>query len=370
MESHTEDSPVRACDASCFPYKDQVDYERIKLLYQAGRHGLISGILIISCFPFFMFNRVDPQILTIWTFSILAINLPRFFLLRTFNRRLAQNLITAKTVKPWELYFIFGFCASGAAWVTTAFLPYQSDIVLCLFFVAIVQVGINAVVVTMYSSSENMVYLYLAITIIPTILKLFSTAEKPLIIVGMIGIVFFILLIRAVRLSNRNFIKIISLKIENDELSKKDTLTGLWNRRQLYHVVDKLISGSIRHHESFSILLMDIDHFKKYNDTKGHTAGDTLLQKISGLIQRTIREEDFAVRYGGEEFLLILPLATIKEAHEIGKRIQQIIRSETDVSISGGIAAFDASKSFDEMILQADKLLYKAKKYGRDRLLM
>ncbi|WP_022665184.1 GGDEF domain-containing protein [Desulfospira joergensenii] len=368
METHPGEDKKRADESSCFPYRNEVDYERIKLLYQAGRHGLISGILIISCFPFFMINRVDHTILTIWTLMILGVNIPRFFLMRSFYRGLADKTITPQNIKRWEHYFILGFCISGVAWVVTAFLPYSGDIVLCLFFVVVVQVGINAVVVTMYSSSKNMVFLYLAITLIPTDLKIFMTGERPLIVVGIIGIIFFIILIRAVKLHNQKFIKIIRLKIENDELSKKDSLTGLWNRRLLYSAVEKLISRSIRHNESFSILLMDVDYFKKYNDSKGHAAGDALLQKISGLIQRTIREEDFAVRYGGEEFLSILPLAGIHETYAIGERIRKAIKSETNVTISGGVASFEPSKSFDEILVEADKRLYKAKKSGRDRI--
>ena len=355
-------------DTSYFPYRNEVDFERIKLLYQAGRHGLFSGIMIISCFPFFMVSRIDPTILWAWTLMILGVNIPRFFLLRSFFRGLGEHAITEENVKLWENYFIWGFSASGLAWAFTAFLPYSEDIIICLLFVVVVQVGINAVVVTMYASSRKMVLLYLAITLIPTTTKLFLTGERPLIIVGFIGMVFFGILIHAVKLHNRTFVRIIRLKIENDELSQKDTLTGLWNRRRLNTIVEKLISRSNRHEEPFSILLMDIDYFKKYNDTKGHAAGDELLQKISGLIQGTIREEDFAFRYGGEEFLIILPLAGIHEAHAIGERIRKTIKTETGETISGGASSFEPAKSFDEMIVEADKLLYKAKEVGRDRL--
>jgi diguanylate cyclase len=271
-------------------------------------------------------------------------------------------------VKNWEYFFIAGFCASGVLWSSTAFLPYSGDIVVSLLFVVLVQVGISSVIVSMYSSSKNMVLLYLAITLLPPLLRLFMIGDSALMLVGIIGLVFLLILKRAVVQQSQNLIEFISLKIQNDEFSKKDILTGLWNRRQLYDVVEKLVPRCVRHNEIFSIIMMDIDFFKKYNDTRGHAAGDQLLKNISRLIQGAIREEDVAVRYGGEEFLLILSLASTREAYEIGERIRQVVKEKTDVTISGGVATFGAGKTFDEMTLEADKLLYKAKESGRDMI--
>jgi diguanylate cyclase (GGDEF)-like protein len=347
-------------------YQNEIDFERIKILYKAGYNGLIGSFLIITCFPLFMFYRLDHKVLLIWTILIFAVNLPRAALLRAFNSRLKNNLITIDNIKHWENYFIIGFCSSGVLWCSTVFLPYHSDIVICLFFVVLVQVGISAVVASMYSASKKLVRLYFVVTLIPVCLKLFASGSRPLIIVAFIGIVFLAILNRAVTEQSKNLIKIISLKIQNEELSRKDTLTGLWNRRQLSYVVEKLIPHSIRHNEVFSIVLMDIDNFKKHNDTRGHAAGDESLKIISELILNSIRKEDIAVRYGGEEFLLILPLATSTEAYMIGERIRQLVKAKTKVTISGGVSTFSATKSFDEMTVEADNLLYKAKKSGRD----
>ncbi len=368
MQKHLSFDAKKDLDSHLFLYRNEIDFERIKLLYKAGRSGLVSIFLIISLFSIFMENRLDHKVLAIWTILIVVVNLPRVFILRAFYSRVANNLIALNDVKRWEYYFIGGFCVSGVLWSSTAFLPYSSDIVVSLLFVVVVQVGISSVVVSMYSSSKNMVLLYLSITLVPPLLRLFASGDRSLILVGIIGAVFFLILKRAVVQQNRNLIEFISLKIQNDEFSKKDILTGLWNRRQLYDVVKKLIPRSVRHNEIFSVIMMDIDFFKEYNDTRGHVAGDELLQTISRLIQSTIREEDIAVRYGGEEFLLILPLASTQEAYEIGERIRQVVKLKTEVTLSGGIATFAEENSFDEITLEADKLLYKAKESGRDMI--
>lgn len=349
-------------------HQNEVDFERIKLLYQAGYNGLLGGLLIIFFFPVFMYNRLDHQILGAWTLLIASVNLPRFFLLRAFQKGLEKNLITPLNVRRWEAYFIAGFCLSGMIWAMIAFLPYRGDIVICLLFAVIVHVGISAVVVSMYSSSKNMVFLYLTVTLIPTYFRILSTNERPLIVVGLIGFAFYYVLLRAVKMHNHNLVEIIRLKIQNDALSKKDALTGLWNRRQLYHFVEKLIPRAVRHNEIFSILLMDIDFFKNYNDTRGHLAGDVLLQKISALLQKSIRQEDLAVRYGGEEFLVVLPQASLQSAFEIGERIRKSIEAETEVTVSAGISSFDPAKSFDQMAKEADELLYVAKESGKNKV--
>lgn len=350
-------------------YTDTVDSERIKLLYQAGHNGLVGGFLIIFLYPLFVINKLDNNILFVWLLCVLAVNIPRIFLLRSFNKKLLAGQITNSNTKQWENYFIFGFTLSGLVWSTIAFLPYHSDQILCLLFVVLVHVGINAIVVSTYSSSKPMVIIFLSLTLIPTMIKIFSTMNYSLFIVGIIGIAFYIVLYRALHIHNQNLIKIITLKIENEESSRKDSLTGLWNRRQLYEFMDKLISRSIRHNESFVILLMDIDHFKRYNDTRGHTAGDKALIKVSQIITDTIRQEDLAVRYGGEEFLVVSPLTRADAGIIAAERLRIAIKTNTDVTVSGGLVEFDKNISFDQMVLTADSLLYRAKEQGRDRFL-
>ena len=251
MQKYKSFDAKKELDSHFFQYRNEIDFERIKLLYKAGRSGLVSIFLIVALFPLFMVNRLDHKIIAIWTILIIVVNLPRVFILRAFHSRVANNLIALNDVKRWEYYFIGGFCASGVLWSSTAFLPYTGNIVISLLFVVLVQVGISSVIVSMYSSSRNMVLIYLCITLVPPLLRLFVSGDRVLILVGITGVVFLLILTRAVIQQSRNLIEFISLKIQNDEFSKKDILTGLWNRRQLYDVVKKLIPRSVRHNEIF-----------------------------------------------------------------------------------------------------------------------
>ncbi len=112
--------------------------------------------------------------------------------------------------------------------------------------------------------------------------------------------------------------------------------------------------------------MFDIDFFKNYNDTKGHDAGDVLLAKVAEKIAKGCRESDLPTRYGGEEFLLIMPESNIHDAYKAAERIRQNIEESLDVTISAGIALYKKGSSINDLIKKADKALYKAKEYGRN----
>lgn len=164
------------------------------------------------------------------------------------------------------------------------------------------------------------------------------------------------------------------------EMAVRDPLTGLFNRRYLDETLAREIRRAQRHQLSIGVIMMDIDHFKRFNDTYGHDVGDALLREMGKFLSSHIRGSDIACRYGGEEFTLILPGAspteTMKRAQElhIGARQIQILHQGTwlgNVTISVGVATFpDHGKTDDEVIKAADKALFLAKQRGRDRVMM
>lgn len=170
----------------------------------------------------------------------------------------------------------------------------------------------------------------------------------------------------------------------NEELSQArravlvDPLTRLWNRAGGDEFLKRQHQLAAQRGEKFCIGMVDIDHFKKINDTHGHAVGDEVLREVARRILRSIREEDFACRVGGEEFLLVVadPLAT--EALQIAQRIREAVRStpveaqgrSIPVTLSIGLAYFDpATLVTPELVIQrADESLYRAKESGRDRI--
>ena len=153
------------------------------------------------------------------------------------------------------------------------------------------------------------------------------------------------------------------------QLSLVDGLTGLYNHRHLYDVLQKELQRLREHPQHLSLLMLDIDNFKKYNDTYGHQAGDVVLKDLAGLINRSIRSNDMAFRYGGEEFVIFFPETQKQNALLCAERILNLARLHLPTTVSIGLSSFpvDADNP-EELISTADKALYEAKRTGKDRV--
>ncbi len=162
------------------------------------------------------------------------------------------------------------------------------------------------------------------------------------------------------------------------ELSVRDPLTGLHNRRYLVEYIEASIARAARDGGSIGIVMMDIDHFKQYNDTYGHTAGDLLLKQLGSLMLSNMRQGDAACRYGGEEFVLVMPGASLNAATNRANQLSRLIRELhiehhgqvlKNITVSVGTAAYPRDgKTLDDLLKAADAALYRAKEQGRDRV--
>ncbi|MEZ4600994.1 MAG: ABC transporter substrate binding protein [Syntrophotaleaceae bacterium] len=170
--------------------------------------------------------------------------------------------------------------------------------------------------------------------------------------------------------------KTACLQATNQVLQKiaiTDDLTGLYNRGFLLKQLAAKIASVDRQGGDLSIILMDLDYFKRINDTYGHDSGDKVLEQISTILRSCLREKDLVGRYGGEEFLVILPETDLKKgkiiAHRIRKSIQsyQWERENFRTTISGGLVQY-TGESMESLLKRADDLLYQAKNLGRNRM--
>jgi diguanylate cyclase (GGDEF)-like protein len=166
------------------------------------------------------------------------------------------------------------------------------------------------------------------------------------------------------------------LRKQNEELellSSSDALTGLHNRRFLTEQLSKELSRSYRQKSSFTVLMADVDEFKKYNDTHGHPAGDEVLKKVAAILLGGTRSVDCTARYGGEEFAVLLTETTAEEAQEVAERIRTRVEAEEfpgrRITVSIGIAEFPTDGYTAEAVISsADEALYEAKRAGRNRV--
>jgi len=177
------------------------------------------------------------------------------------------------------------------------------------------------------------------------------------------------------RMSNQAGIIIENAQLYSQALVRANTdgLTGLYNHRHFHERIDQEIARGSRFGTMFSLIMLDIDLFKTYNDIYGHLAGDEVLRRIGGDINSAIRSIDLAFRYGGEEFTIILPETRLEDAYKVAERMRKTIESQTSsrampITISLGVASWPTDGVMkEEIITRADAALYRAKQLGRNR---
>lgn len=173
--------------------------------------------------------------------------------------------------------------------------------------------------------------------------------------------------------------ELLQANVKLREMAFRDGLTGLYNYRYFQELMDREVSRSQRYHLALSLILFDIDHFKKVNDTYGHPAGDEVLRQLAELVQETMRITDIVVRYGGEEFAVILPSTDLGGCKVFATRLRRRVEEmemvvngiSIRITISAGVTGYDPTqKQLDKSMLinSADSALYKAKNNGRNRV--
>jgi len=165
------------------------------------------------------------------------------------------------------------------------------------------------------------------------------------------------------------------------QMAITDELTQLYNRRQFYSQLEKEIERTKRYHTPLSLLLLDIDNFKRYNDTYGHVEGDKVLEKLGEIIRNIVRKVDTAYRYGGEEFTVILPETRWIEAYSVADRIRKTFENTAfypkilhgtvtrrHLSMSIGLSEYDSTFNMEDFVRYTDDAMYKAKIRGGNKV--
>ena len=325
---------------------------------------LLSSLFFVN----YLWESVDHTVLGIWYGLTVVFNLARYATFSRFEKISANREQNAINYTFWHNLFFTGVLFSGLLWSVTIFFPFEHDPLRYMHFVIIVLILLISGTVTLNSSSAPLVYSYIAIMLIPSILHFTYTSGIEYATISIMLILYMFSMFRIVSGLNHTIISNIRMKIENQHLTLIDPLTGLWNRRQLYQFMDKLIPETKKKGVSFGILFFDLDDFKKYNDKNGHIAGDNLLKKTAEILKKETGPDDLSVRFGSEEFLVVFPGADAGKTGITAEQIRKRIKKETGISISGGITTFDPSLDVDGMIKRADRALYSSKSGGKNRI--
>ncbi|HXB62762.1 MAG TPA: diguanylate cyclase [Acidobacteriaceae bacterium] len=172
----------------------------------------------------------------------------------------------------------------------------------------------------------------------------------------------------------------LELQTKLERQSIRDGLTGLFNRHFMQIALEREVARAVRRKSLLAVFMVDIDHFKKFNDQSGHSAGDTVLKEVARVLAAAVRTEDLVCRYGGEEFTIILPDVTPEAAYEKAEALRRAVSElrtvldnnlQNEITISIGVASFPKDGQIPESLLkQADAALYRAKHEGRNRVVI
>ena len=155
-------------------------------------------------------------------------------------------------------------------------------------------------------------------------------------------------------------------------LATRDEKTGLYNNKFFESILEMEMEKAQRGYQKLCLFIIDIDFFKKVNDTYGHIKADTFLKRLAIVLQKQLRRSDIAARFGGEEFFILLPQTDIEKAKFITSRLRDAIKSDSvlkkhNITVSGGLTSYKKKDTERSLKERADKALYKAKNSGRDK---
>ena len=180
---------------------------------------------------------------------------------------------------------------------------------------------------------------------------------------------------KIISVSDKQAKQLFELSSKLDKLSSTDSLTGIFNRRYLFEISKKIIAVSKREDKDISLAIIDIDNFKKINDTFGHYIGDQVIISFVNTIRNSIRKNDIFARLGGDEFIVLFQDTSLENALIICEKVKlaiakEEIDKETMYTISIGVSQLDLSSEdiMNEALKKADNALYKSKKYGRNQI--
>lgn len=346
----------------------ELDFERITALYANTRIG-IQGALVSTVFlAFAVYQFSSPTTAFVWAGAMVLAYVPRILVTARFSSKLRAREITPANVRPWERYNFLSCILPFTAFAAVAFLPYHEYTELAVLYCAVFAVLMVTGGSLSYATSIGVLMLFLNVNFVALVARCAWEGGSVLGPLAIALIIAYVLIVRLILRLHRSLIENISMKLDSKIQSFVDPLTNLWNRRRLDLFLEKLMPAVRRSGSPFSVVMLDIDHFKRYNDRHGHKAGDGLLVQIANILLDCAREQDLVVRYGGEEFLVVLPSTDLEDARVVAERMIAGIRQGTDVTISAGIAQYGEDMDIDRLVQVADGALYEAKLAGRDTL--
>ena len=359
--------------------EDRVRGDLVGLLYgQVPLSSFISA-LVATVLCALLWDVTRHELLEAWWLVIVGVSLLRVGMALAYRRRRDDT-----DMRTWERRFIVSLVMAGAAWGVGGWMVMPKGLLAYQAVVYFFLMGMVGGAVANYSAHVVGVTVTSVLIFLPSTIA-FAIEDSPLTRAMAFGsVVYVVAAFRAATTLSRSFKHSYQLAYELEVAREKaelqartDELTEMRNRRAFYELGDLAVAQASRYGDPVSLIMADIDHFKKVNDTWGHATGDEVLRLVALIIQRTIRTSDIAGRVGGEEFAILLPRAGAEQAVAMAERLRVAMekaplyhdKGEIHFTASFGVAVGGRGvETLNRLLQEADKALYEAKEGGRNRV--
>lgn len=356
-----------------------IHIEKIKLLYQ---HSL-TPILLSAVASFFLvaslWSSANQSHLLIWLSITLSFACFRMALLFTFRRAkpLGDAILNWEAPYSISLLIVFLCWSIGLIWI----MPTNN--LSAVFILNTFSIGLAGAAISWYSPLRYLQMASISLALIPMIIMLLTPGHQETFWVGVAACCMYVSCMITSVLLQKTFNGNLELtydlaeaKLQAENIAGTDSLTGLNNRRAFFDKAESLFAYCRRKYEPISALMLDADHFKKINDSYGHATGDIALRNLARLLNKNLRQSDLSCRFGGEEFAVLLPNTTSKEAVEMANMLRKMMMTtiialadENALSLTASFGISETGETIEDLLNHADKAMYAAKNNGRNHVI-
>lgn len=354
-----------------------VHAEKIQLLFKQSFPAAFVSISISALLIAVLWPVQDHELLLAWFIILTFSSFIRLGIFMSYRRK----TLPLENVLAWEKPYFITLMLSSLIWGIggVMIMPEASRFHQAIIFYCLI--GMSGGAISVYSAHRAMTLFTVACVLLPATLWMFWQATLPTVVMAIGAVIFYASLIRATQVLSsalqQNFRMNYELKEANayaEKLARMDQLTGLFNRRAFYEQANMLGNYVERHKDSIAVIILDLDHFKEINDTRGHAAGDAALAHVGKLLQQMTRKSDVCARIGGEEFGMLMLSSSADDAFTLAEKLRYELES-TPVSfnterfiVTSSFGVASGETDIENLIKRADAAMYRAKEAGRNQV--
>ncbi|MGD9661583.1 MAG: diguanylate cyclase [Porticoccaceae bacterium] len=360
------------------PLETLVLIDKLQLLYRQSFTAVYASFVIAAMLTAILWDSNQAPNVLNWFLAIAVVSVIRLILFAAYFRILPDGV----EIITWKLPYIVTLTLSSLVWGVGLLIVMPKDSLLYQTIVYYFLMGMSGGALSVYYAIRSFILITLAVMLAPMTLWMLMQGEFAPVLMAMAALVYLVSAMRATNVLSsalqQSFLLTHELKVAKEDaenIARTDALTGLSNRRAFMELAEHLITLCKRSQQPVALIILDLDHFKRINDTYGHAMGDLVLQHTARIIESMLRESDICARLGGEEFAVLMPNTSHEGGRTVAEKLCQAIEGE---SASGQLACCKITASLgvvwskkpdlEAMLLNADKAMYRAKQMGRNRV--